>query len=262
MKAQALLLIIIIMCLGVLAFAGIPPKTIHIQVRLSDDTAQQNPFEGAVSLIIRIYDAPMGGNLLWSTTLPTASFHKGIFEANLGGSRNSLPEIIFSKETHNYLEVEINGEVQNPRQLIIEATDPKKGEPPHDGAYLQSGAVAFFDLPQCPAGWSEFTQARGRFIVGLNPSGTSGATVGTALSDLENRPIGKHTHTINDPGHTHTCYHETGCHIVPASMQESTYSIDTLQTISINYTGITVLDEGSVAGTNSPYIQYLVCILN
>ena len=252
------------MCMGVFMFAGINNESIHIQVRLSDDSREQHVVEGAVSMMLRIFDAPAGGRLLWSTNLPKAIFHKGMFETALGSNINPLPAAIFSQGKNCYLQVEINGEIQSPRQIISTTitTSSKDTEPAHEGAYLQSGAVAFFDLPQCPDGWSELTQARGRYIVGLNPSGTLGATVGTALSDLENRPVGKHTHTINDPGHSHTCWYESGCNVTWMATGETNSASTTTIEISYSFTGISVLNEGSVVGTNSPYIQYILCILN
>lgn len=68
---------------------------------------------------------------------------------------------------------------------------------------IPAGAVLAFNLTTCPAGWSEVPQARGRYIVGLTPGGTLSQTVGTALANGENRPVGQHTHTVTDPGHNH-----------------------------------------------------------
>jgi hypothetical protein len=51
----------------------------------------------------------------------------------------------------------------------------------------------------CPAGWAEFTQAAGRTIVGLPAGGTLLGTVGTPLSNGENRA---HTHPVDFPSHT------------------------------------------------------------
>ncbi len=69
---------------------------------------------------------------------------------------------------------------------------------------VPAGAVMFFDLGACPQGWAEFTTAQGRYLVGLPSGGTLGATVGTSLSDQEDRPVGQHNHTVTDAGHIHT----------------------------------------------------------
>jgi hypothetical protein len=72
---------------------------------------------------------------------------------------------------------------------------------------VPAGAVVFFSLDQCPTGWSEYTAARGRAIVGRQPSGTLGGTYGEPLTDLEER---EHHHeysistlTTNDGYHGH-----------------------------------------------------------
>ena len=56
-----------------------------------------------------------------------------------------------------------------------------------------TGEVASFDLANCPAGWSEMTEARGRAIVGRPTNGTLRGTVGEALGDLEDRA---HAHVV------------------------------------------------------------------
>jgi len=74
---------------------------------------------------------------------------------------------------------------------------------------VPSGAVMYFDLAACPAGWSQFTDGAGRYVVGITEATASttanlGGLVGTALGNLENRPVGAHTHAVSDAGHAHT----------------------------------------------------------
>ena len=79
--------------------------------------------------------------------------------------------------------------------------------PSLDGSQLKfiipAGMVAPFNLSSCPPGWGELVGARGRVVVGLPSGGTLAGTVGTALSNLENRPVGQHNHGITDNGHAH-----------------------------------------------------------
>ncbi|MEN0062772.1 MAG: hypothetical protein AAGA48_11520 [Myxococcota bacterium] len=62
---------------------------------------------------------------------------------------------------------------------------------------IPTGALMYFNESNCPAGWSEVPEARGRTIVGLSGSaGTLAGTVGTAFGDLEDRG---HVHDVNSP---------------------------------------------------------------
>jgi hypothetical protein len=130
-------------------------------------------------------------------------------------------------------------------------------------AYVPAGAVMFFSLGSCPSGWSEFTSVRGRYIVGLPSGGTLAGTVGTALSDQENRAVGKHNHSIIDPAHEHTLpTRSIGDGSLASSMpQGSSESSGSIANDPINSatTDVTINDTGSVAGTNAPYIQLLSC---
>jgi len=125
---------------------------------------------------------------------------------------------------------------------------------------VPSGAVMYFNLSTCPTGWTELTSARGRYLVGLPTSGTLAGTQGTQLSNLENRAVGQHTHSISDPGHSHgyppykgnPCggyagWYNGGCQLPPES------------SVGLAVTGITLQQAGSVANTNAPYLQLLVC---
>jgi hypothetical protein len=127
---------------------------------------------------------------------------------------------------------------------------------------VPSGAVMFFNLTVCPSGWTELITAQGRYLVGLNPGGTLAGTDGAALSDLEDRPVGQHTHTVTDPGHTHTIGQATSNSGTNGSYVRSGTTYLQTQSTSSSSTGITIDQEGSVAGTNAPYIQLLVCQKN
>lgn len=80
------------------------------------------------------------------------------------------------------------------------------------GSYLvPTGAIVAF-ATACPAGWSEYTAARGRVIVGTPAGGTAEGTVGSALTNLGTRTISTvvaHTHPAgtlsadNESAHTH-----------------------------------------------------------
>jgi len=126
------------------------------------------------------------------------------------------------------------------------------------GGGVPSTAVMFFNNTACPSGWTAISAAQGRYLVGLPTSGTLAGTTGTALTNGENRSVGQHNHSITDPGHTHTFLHrtDTGCFAGCSGFAWiETLSMDS----GSSPTGISVNLSGSTAGTNAPYIQFLVC---
>lgn len=127
------------------------------------------------------------------------------------------------------------------------------------------GAVVFFTssdgIGECPPGWSVFEEARGRYIVGLPVGGSVNGIVGTPLKNMENRPVGEHTHEVIDPGHSQyksMCseddavedgWNRIGCEWDRRSFYQK----------QITETGISIQNTGTVPGTNAPYIQLLAC---
>jgi hypothetical protein len=124
----------------------------------------------------------------------------------------------------------------------------------------------FFNLSSCPAGWTPVVAARGRYLVGLPSAGTLGGTDGTALSDVEDRPVGQHTHP-SIPAHTHGASSDWGFdETAPSGTVRRPlfgFRVDDSGTplgpVTAADGGTVIGDAGSVAGTNAPYLQLLVC---
>lgn len=110
---------------------------------------------------------------------------------------------------------------------------------------MPTGAVLYFNLTSCPAGWSELTAARGRYIVGLQSGGSLGTAVGTALSNTENRATGRHNHALGG------LWVNQGNGSNPAG----TANPERWSPYETSY-------AGDVEGTNAPYIQLLTCQKN
>jgi hypothetical protein len=148
-----------------------------------------------------------------------------------------------------------------------------------------TGAVMFFNLSACPSGWSVLAAAQGRYLVGLPAGGTLGGTDGTALTNLEDRPVGQHTHVATDAGHTHPITDQAHSHAVTAwngggvggfnymwASGASNGTSPSGSAINSSFTGITgtnsgkasitVQNAGAVASTNAPYLQLLICVKN
>ncbi len=126
---------------------------------------------------------------------------------------------------------------------------------------IPSGAIMFFNTTSCPTGWNEMQEAVGRYFVAINTSGTLGAVAGTALTNQENRTVGQHNHAITDPGHMHTTdVNRITAIFIGSQIASGTNLVADDAIINTNTTGITINNTGSVAGTNAPYIQILVCV--
>lgn len=124
---------------------------------------------------------------------------------------------------------------------------------------VPTGAVMAFNLASCPSGWTEYTSARGRYVVGLPSGGTLNGTAGTALSNLEDRPVGQHSHTITDPGHQHGVNGGAGWANDSYFTMTNSGTQYGVKYTGVGYTYITVNNAGTTAGTNAPYIQLLIC---
>jgi hypothetical protein len=134
---------------------------------------------------------------------------------------------------------------------------------------VPKGAVMFFNRGSCPSGWREVTSARGRYLVGLPSGGTLAGTAGTALTNLENRATGRHSHGLADPGHSHSYTTNWGYDATPASgtvrrplfgfRPADSAGRPDLPAFNSATTGNSVAFAGAVPGTNAPYMQLLVC---
>ena len=135
---------------------------------------------------------------------------------------------------------------------------------------VPAGAVMFFALPTCPAGWTELTEARGRAVVGLVSGGTLSGTVGSVLTDLEDRA---HTHDVNpvstattsDGSHSHTLGAPTDTSTARDWSGTNFATIAHTHNVSIGGShshSVDIPNTSSTAAYTSdviPYIQLLVC---
>lgn len=112
---------------------------------------------------------------------------------------------------------------------------------------VPTGAVMFFNLSSCPSGWTALAAAQGRYLVGLSSGGALGGAVGTALTNSENRPTGEHVHPI----YIYGSGGDTARRIIKGISYNA--SVELLQPSDV------LPPAGSLAGTNAPYLQLLVC---
>ncbi|MGB6881808.1 MAG: hypothetical protein WBD86_00705 [Microgenomates group bacterium] len=113
-----------------------------------------------------------------------------------------------------------------------------------DGVEIFSGMIAPF-AGDCPTGWTEYTAARGRTVVGVPDGGSVAGTVGTALTNLGTR-------TITDvPSHRHG--------ITAYSLGTSTATISHLNNNSGAITQYTHYTGSASVDVTMPYIQLRYC---
>lgn len=194
---------------------------------------------------------PNGDPVFWRTNGTSLYFNSG--NAGVGITSPSY-------KLHAQGDIYTSGSVRASGGICIGATC-KTSVP----SSVPSGIVLFFNLASCPTGWSEYISARGRYLVGKPSGGTLNGSVGTALSNKENRPVGQHTHTINDPGHDHFVFYNPnnapGFGGTDFDLGSYMGFPNPVTTPSAD-TGVTINNSGSVAGTNAPYIQLLACEKN
>ena len=134
---------------------------------------------------------------------------------------------------------------------------------------VPSGTLAYFSLSECPLGWEVSQSAIGRYIVGVSANGELGATVGTRLSDRENRATGKHSHSPKDGAGRLTARTFVGHGDAATSnggVQSSggdccNYREFDTQNVPVQASPMPdgASTSGDVAGTNAPYVQLLAC---
>jgi hypothetical protein len=162
---------------------------------------------------------------------------------------------------------------------------------------VPSNIVGFTAAGVCPSGWTEYTSLRGRYVVGLVSGGTNEGTSGTALTNLEARSVGQHTHTQDSHNHTQDAHNhtqnshnhtqnahshtisgvgndldidddpatdvadDTGTATTSSTTATNNAATATNQsTVAVNQATVaTNQNSGSVAGTPAPYIQLIAC---
>ncbi len=126
---------------------------------------------------------------------------------------------------------------------------------------VPAGAVMFFALAACPAGWDFFPAAMGRYLVGVDAG--VGGTVGVALNPGESRAVGMHNHPVIDPGHTHGYSYATqfaAGETLAAGGAFTPWNQPAARTTMNSVTNVQVGDAGTVVGTPAPYVGLLPCV--
>ena len=124
---------------------------------------------------------------------------------------------------------------------------------------IPTSMVAFFVGGACPTGWTEYTALRGKMAVGLVSGGADEGGAGTALTNTENRAVGPHTPSVTDPGHGHSVKVDTTGTGTSFPQAGGSHTSTIAGAATSSTTGISLVNAGSVAGTNAPYVQLIAC---
>lgn len=133
MTRAALSLLLVIGLTGS-ALAAVPPQ-LPIQGRL---TNSGNALNGSHPAVFRLYDAPTGGNLLW-TEGQTLQLENGLFSALLGQT-TTLPVSLFAGQTL-WLETEADATVLTPRQPLVSVAYSFRAQRSDTASVALSGAT-------------------------------------------------------------------------------------------------------------------------
>jgi hypothetical protein len=129
----------------------------------------------------------------------------------------------------------------------------------------------FFNRGTCPGGWSEYTDARGRYLVGLTSGGSLGTLVGADLTDKEDRATGYHFHYVqallgsDDWGWAQATPGQHSRRPLFDLVPDDPFSpeVEITEDSAHNTYGPVFFSPGrAIYGTNAPYVQLLVCEKN
>jgi hypothetical protein len=151
---------------------------------------------------------PTGGTALCDTAVPAPTFTLD----NSGRFSTQLDDTCIGANAGAFVEILLDGNTLGRTKLgavpyAIEANHAVSADTATttgmlDQQVVPSGAVMAFSLAACPAGWSEYTAARARTVVGTNPTAGSGLSAWTLN---QTRGEEQHTQTVAEmPSHTHT----------------------------------------------------------
>jgi hypothetical protein len=111
---------VLVLCLAVAALAAIAgaqiPQTVNYQLMLTD-AADQPLADQTVNMVFRLYDAELGGTLIWSESRSAQTNAIGVVAIVLG---ETVP-MSFEYAGPMWLEVEVDGETMTPRRPLTSA---------------------------------------------------------------------------------------------------------------------------------------------
>jgi len=113
MKLRTLFIVVLLISLALVAMADIP-MVINYQGKITDPGGVA--IDSPTSIRFRLYDAPIGGTLIWSELHPSVDISNGLFDVQLG-SITSFPDTLTFRDPY-WVEIQIESETLAPRQPL------------------------------------------------------------------------------------------------------------------------------------------------
>lgn len=244
------------------------PTTVGFEGFLTDGSGAPLA-DGTYTLTFRVYDAATAGTTLWTEQQTNVQLKNGLYSVALG-SVTAFGANVFNGS--RWIGVTVGtGSENTPRTQISSVPFALNADNSNKiGGGALTNLIALFE-GDCPTGWTPYTAAQGRVVVGMPSGGTMSGTVGTALTNLEDR-----THTHTTPAHTHAQnvgtyfgnFNNSG-DVVAATGTGSTMYGAVSGTWSTGYRMLSGVQSGGAGNTGTaytsnviPYIQLRYCKLN
>ena len=171
------------------------PELINFQGRVSD--AAGVPLSGQYGVTFSVYDAQLGGNLLWSEHRGAVDVNRGLFSVPLGELAAQAPSTVFTGGDQ-WLEVQLDGDTPMvPRQRIgsvaysfhANVADEVVNElDPTVAAEVKDGVV-WSEVGEIPAGFADGVDDVG-LTAELDPTVPESLKDGVAWGEVANIPAG------------------------------------------------------------------------
>jgi len=117
------------------------PSLINYQGRLTD--AQGNPVTGNRTMVVRVYDAPTGGNMTYEEAIGTVPVANGTYSFQFGGEGDGIIAVLIGFS--DYLALSVNGTEETTRTRLLAVPYALKSSDTHS---LRQELVAAGVLPQ------------------------------------------------------------------------------------------------------------------